>query len=342
MKILYISFHPVLEYDEIRLLEDLGHDVFSIGAYFDRTIPNYFRPELKQNEWHLEMISNFRSGSSSKSSMSLDHSFVREFDAVIVMHQIEWLNNNPNSFKDARIIIRSVGQPYEAHNHPSDEIIDKCVLIKYSENESIPFENRCKTSVIKFYKRESDFFGWLGSQERVISFYNNPVERVPNYIRVFDDIVRKTNTSRKSRFYGYNTTDLLHSGGQLDYHDQLKILRDSRVALSIPSFPAPYTLNFIEMLMSGIPVIVPSDKFASELAESSNKHPGLYMQDRILANKENGFVVSCVDEAIDVCKMMLADYKLAYDIGSNGRICAIQNFGHENAMREWNTLLESL
>src|SRR3954468_16183465 len=33
MNILYLSAHSILEYDEVRLFTELGHDVFSPGAY---------------------------------------------------------------------------------------------------------------------------------------------------------------------------------------------------------------------------------------------------------------------------------------------------------------------
>ena len=40
MRILCISVHPVLEYDEIQLFESMGHEIFSLGFYFRRAKPN--------------------------------------------------------------------------------------------------------------------------------------------------------------------------------------------------------------------------------------------------------------------------------------------------------------
>ena len=39
MKILYLSCHEVLEFDEISMLSDIGVQVFSIGAYLDPARP---------------------------------------------------------------------------------------------------------------------------------------------------------------------------------------------------------------------------------------------------------------------------------------------------------------
>ena len=40
MNILYVGSHSILEYDEVRLLSDLGHDIFSIGSYTDPANPS--------------------------------------------------------------------------------------------------------------------------------------------------------------------------------------------------------------------------------------------------------------------------------------------------------------
>jgi len=39
MKILYLSCHAVLEYDELRILNDLGYDVTSVGGYINPKSP---------------------------------------------------------------------------------------------------------------------------------------------------------------------------------------------------------------------------------------------------------------------------------------------------------------
>ena len=47
MKILYLSCHLVLEYDELRILTELGHDVTVIGGYIDPRNPHVdTRPAL--------------------------------------------------------------------------------------------------------------------------------------------------------------------------------------------------------------------------------------------------------------------------------------------------------
>ena len=56
MNILYVGSHSILEYDEVRLLSDLGHDVFSIGAYTDPATPSDDkRPALPGVTYHPEL-----------------------------------------------------------------------------------------------------------------------------------------------------------------------------------------------------------------------------------------------------------------------------------------------
>jgi hypothetical protein len=57
MKIHYISDHSVLEYDEVQLLLDLGHEVFANGAYLDPaghiTLP---RPGLRGGQIYPQFV----------------------------------------------------------------------------------------------------------------------------------------------------------------------------------------------------------------------------------------------------------------------------------------------
>jgi len=39
MKILYLSCHSVLEFDEVKLFHELGHEVFSPGSYVEPLNP---------------------------------------------------------------------------------------------------------------------------------------------------------------------------------------------------------------------------------------------------------------------------------------------------------------
>lgn len=56
MKILYFSVHAILEYDEIRMFQSLGHTVFSLGAYYGGKASQPFRPEIDFDQAAIQEI----------------------------------------------------------------------------------------------------------------------------------------------------------------------------------------------------------------------------------------------------------------------------------------------
>ena len=56
MRILYVSDHSVLEFDELSLFTDMGYDVFSCGAY--RQPAGHYdlpRPGIKGARYHKDL-----------------------------------------------------------------------------------------------------------------------------------------------------------------------------------------------------------------------------------------------------------------------------------------------
>ena len=53
MKILYLPCHSVHEYDEVRMFHEMGHEIFSPGAYFNpqsvRNRTRYLFPKVSGN-----------------------------------------------------------------------------------------------------------------------------------------------------------------------------------------------------------------------------------------------------------------------------------------------------
>ena len=98
MRILYLSCHSVLEYDEISLLHELGHYVYSPGAYVEPRNPGNaaLRPGLLQLQYDPEDEKHFHSlgspGYDNKDKLTKE--FVDRFDMVIIMHLPRWIECN--------------------------------------------------------------------------------------------------------------------------------------------------------------------------------------------------------------------------------------------------------
>ena len=104
MRILYMSCHAILEYDELRLLEELKADYFSLGSYVMPWQPvDQIRPPLRHNpdSWL---------SANAPDRNNIPQEFIDKFDIIIVMHVPEWIINNWDKFKGKRVIWRTIGQ----------------------------------------------------------------------------------------------------------------------------------------------------------------------------------------------------------------------------------------
>src|SRR3990167_8148372 len=119
-----------------------------------------------------------------------------------------------------------------------------------------------------------------------------------------------------------------------------EIMRDVRCVLYAGTWPATYTLSFMELMMTGTPVVA----IGKGLAENI---PGVkafefYEVHKIIKNDINGYVSDSIGELRAHLKRLLADHALAKRIGDAGRQTAIDLFGKEQRREEWRKFFESL
>ena len=100
MKILYLSCHSILEYDELKLFHELGLDVFSHGAYMRFNQPSEMRPAIC-NDWGDERLVEQASNCTKE---NLSQEFIDNFDVILVMHIPNWITNNWAKLKDKTVI----------------------------------------------------------------------------------------------------------------------------------------------------------------------------------------------------------------------------------------------
>ena len=101
MRIHYMSVHEVLEYDEVTMLTELGHEVFSNGAYLNpEGHPGLRRPEIQGGKhWpELEKLARIHPRT------ELPEELIEPFDAIIVMHQPELIIHNWKRMKHKKVI----------------------------------------------------------------------------------------------------------------------------------------------------------------------------------------------------------------------------------------------
>src|SRR5258708_24229037 len=120
-------------------------------------------------------------------------------------------------------------------------------------------------------------------------------------------------------------------------------LRDNRCFVYGGTFPSPYTLAFIEPMMTGIPMVCIGQKLAEELPEiAQNDRYHYYEIPEIIRNGQNGFISDNVNDLREAVHLLLEDEELAKRIGNEGRKTAIKFFGKFEIREQWKKFLESI
>lgn len=334
MKIHYISDHSILEWDEAQMFADLGHDIFCNGAYMDpRGHFSLPRPGLKNVEYHPEYAEIARNSART----SLPDELIDPFDVIIVMHGPNVIYENWDRIKHKPVIWRTIGQSVPAVETQLRRMRDEGLkIVRYSPKERNILEYLGEDAMIRFYKNEDEFPEWIGDTQNVISFAQSLKGR--RQFCHFDEIYPVV--GRYNGFiYGPGNDDLGYiNGGCVTYEKQIELMQHSRAFVYGGTWPASYTLSFMEAMMAGIPVIAISKKLAHL---SSFEHIEFYEVDEILA-EIGGLVCDNIDEMYEKTKMVLDDYDLAKDISKKQRELAVSMFGKQVIYKQWEDFLNGI
>jgi len=329
MKTLFLSCHSILEYDELKLLEELGVDYFSLGSYIVPQQPvDPIRPALKQKvDEKLLANAPYRE--------NMPRSFVDNFDTIIVMHVPEWIEKNWEVMKDKRVIWRTIGQStpqIEARMRKYRE--QGLEIVRYSMRERFIEGYIGSDAVIPFYKDENEFFGHVGASSEIITIAQNMKQRAEfcNY-----DAFLTLAQNMPVKLYGTsNESSGDIWGGFLSYNDMKMKLRDARAYLYFGTQPACYTLSLIEAMMTGIPIIAIGPDHANSLKIAGP----MYEVQEIIQNGVNGFCSDNIEYLRMVMGELLKNQMHARRIGEMGRQTAIKWFGKENVKARWGSFLK--
>jgi hypothetical protein len=344
MKILYLSCHSILEYDEVKLLTGLGHYVFSPGAYVEPSKPGdpTMRPGLlniKYDQEHLDKYHPLCDEGRADGKQHLTKEFVDMFDCVIVMHIPSWISNNWDAIKHKPVIWRTIGQSIgqtEAELHPYR--IQGLKIVRYSPmEENIPGYIG-SDALIRFYKDENEFKDWNGGKENIITFAQSMEQRSSHCN--FNTFVTVTEGMPRTLF-GPGNEHHDFSPGKVPF-DQLKTeLRDNRVYFATGTHPASYTLNVMEAFMTGIPMVAVGRQLGNG-HQFGIPFPGLYEVPNFIEHGVNGFCSDNPEVLKDCCQQLLNDHDLAKKIGTAGRETAKNLFNKPRIRDEWQTILQTI
>lgn len=344
MKILYVSVHGVLEWQELQLFTDLGHECFSMGEYI--------RPDVRPEEEYLhkrpgvvgmQAHPELEKFAIENPSTNIPQELIDWCDVVIVMHDPNVIVMNWDKFKASGkpVVWRSIGQ---STLHVEDMVrrmrYDGMKIVRMSPLEQNIPGYIGADAMIRFYVDTDDLKDWNGNTKRVINFTQSLLGR-----RVFChyDQLMQVMKDFPSLVYGSGNSDLGGlNGGELPY-DLLKgALRDNRVFVYGGTFPSPYTLAVLDAFSTGIPVVAIGTRLAEDIQVAPEDKYHYYEMGDIIKNGENGFISDSFSELRDSVHQLLEDEKLAQRISNESRKVALRLFSKEKAKEEWESFLQTL
>lgn len=324
MKILYLSCHAVLEYDELRLFEALNLDYFSLGSYIDPQNPvDPIRPALtRQVDPEILRIAPMRE--------SMPREFIDKFDVIVVMHIPDWIEKNWENMKHKRVIWRTIGQSTAAIEIRMQKYVAEGLeIIRYSPLERNIDNFAGQSNVIRFYKDETEFGPYTGENQEVITFAQNMQQR-GEFCRF--DVFQRITTGLNAHVYGpKNENAGALNGGFLTYQQMMDKYRQSRVYFYTGTQPASYVLNFIESWITGIPVVAVGPALGNSLGIIKDS----YEVPELINHGIDGFVSDDYAELRTTIEQLYNNPELAKNIGIAGRKRAIELFGMETIKNQW-------
>lgn len=163
MKIHYISCHSVLEFDEVSLFTEMGHEVFSNGAYLDPkghiSLP---RPGIEGAKYYPEYVDIARRIPKTE----LPPELIEPFDVIFIMdgfYNPQLLELNWEKMKHKKVVLRTIGQSLPDKERVFKKYKDLGMkIVRYSPAETTIKNYAGVNALIRFYKDPQEFRNWNG------------------------------------------------------------------------------------------------------------------------------------------------------------------------------------
>jgi glycosyltransferase involved in cell wall biosynthesis len=335
MKILYISCHAILEYDEVKLFSEMGYDVFSAGVY----AAPWFRPGMPRpgidTLTHYPDLERLASTIDTNGG-AIPQELIEWADTIIFMHRPEWIEKNWAKLKHKRVIYRSIGQSVGHTERVLTPLrAEGLQIVRYSPKEREIPSYAGEDAVIRFYKDPEEYAGYTGLTPQVINVSQSLTQR-----REFchlDEIMYLLKDF-PAKIYGTGNEDLGPLFGGSPTEEGLRqVYRENRAFVYAGTWPAPYTLSFIEAMMTGIPVMALGPVRAQSVRTETLV---FYEVGEFIENGKTGYVLEDLAMLKNEIGNLLQNHKMAIQMGMAGREKAIELFGKVNILPLWKNFLE--
>jgi hypothetical protein len=344
MNILLCLSHSIEEYDQLKLLSELGYGVASIGGYIDPAHPHDPKrpaldvpmiPAVKNAVDTLGTPDNLGAAQSNIPDAILD--WLGD-DGVIIYHHyldrlygqwphiLDWKKGSPRR----RVIWRSVGQSVEGNERTAQPFRAQGLeRIAYSPKEANIPGYSGHDALIRFYKDPDEYGGWVGDEAVVLNIAQHHDQPHGRDVWLNWRFWEQATQGLPAVFAGTHS-EKIGGLGQLDYDTMKEALRRARAYLYTGTQPASYTLGLIEAMMVGIPVVSIGPSwmrvfpYGSEMFEG-HEIAGLWSNDEL--------------DARDQLKIFLREPEQAAIHGMRCRYKAIELFGKDRVKADWKAYL---
>ena len=338
MKLLYISCHDALEYDELSVFNKLGIELYSVGHYTDQDNPiatkrgklpfrliedgferfkRYHSYEKLQNN-----ICGLECRGKNPYMIRLKKEFVDYFDVVLVNYYEENITLNWEALQAKQIILRTIAQ-YPEH---VCEYRDRLKVVSLSDREYMLSALK-PDAIIRQYVDTNYFNNWNPTTNYLLTV--NKWLKKRGEVSAWD-VYDKVSRNFNRVICGFGNEDIPGALSDLSQDSVQALRRKSRVYLSMCSKPAGITYSFIEALSTGIPVVSIGPRLGAARPDVRT-----FDIDLFLKNGENGFYSDDPNELVSIIAELMRNPNLAEQIGYAGRQTAIQNFSQERCIEDW-------
>jgi glycosyltransferase involved in cell wall biosynthesis len=336
-KLLYLSCHESLEYDELKIFNELGFDCFSVGHYCDLKNPIHpshdgspipdnselFERFCKSHSYSRieRKLNNLKSGEHAPYVVRVKKDFADLFDVVYIGYYEENLTLNWESFAGKLVILRTIAQ-LQYHRSP---FLHKIKTVSMSPKEG-NIHGYKPNKLIRHAVDTNYHSGWVGETNIVLT--------VNKWLKKRGDIsgwdIYQQATKDFNRVVcGFSNEDIEWAKTDISQSEIKKLRQEAGVYFSTCSKPGNLTYTFLEALSTGIPVVTIGPKWGNM--------PGFEMFEahEFIENGVNGFWSDNTHELREYLQLCLSDKKLAKRLSENGRKTAIDYFSLERCKQDW-------
>ena len=342
MRILYYSCYEILEYDDLRLLTDAGHTVFSLGGMTSPGHRGRFRPA----DPSLLNVGDFEAWRASGCGGALDVAaeFARTFDVAIVNHIPEWTHAAVEAMGPKPVVYRSIGQSIPETERALDSIRDRIRVVRYANGEARLPGFHAADAVIYFGKRLDEFSPWRGGGP-VRTFHNNYSARSNSTLVSIADW-RTLAEGRAMELWGDGNASVAQARGMTPPEQQAELYTTASALVYAPVTPPSYTLVLMEALAHGTPILAPSMNMAMRHANPAVLRALAYVVGRyeapMLLDYDQDLLFDDVADAGRKLDRLLAKPRLQRRASAAARKAFADTFDSRKVGAEWTAFLNRI